>query len=256
MTPRPVSLLVVSPRAIVSAGVTAMLRDSPGIDVHVGGPGDLRHRPRVALIHLGATGFGALDLEILTPPTTSVIGLTDSQHPMTDVVDGVASYVDLGCATEDLRAAVLAAAELAAAARAPRGQHALISALSPREFEILLAITRGLSNHDIANELYLGVNTVKTYIRSAYRRIGARNRSHAILWCVRNGLLAHAESVVPSLGLAPSHRHLVTPREPGRRSGARPGVPASGCPDVDRQRAGPADELVGRAVLPLLAGRR
>ncbi|WP_134768039.1 response regulator transcription factor [Nocardioides sp. 1609] len=216
MTPRAVSLLVVSPRSIVSAGVASMLGDVPGIDVRVGGPAELRHRPQVALVHLGATGFDALDLPVLAPPTVAVIGLTDSQHATRGAVDGVGSYVDLGCAAADLSAAVLTGAQQAAAARAPRGEQALVSALSPREFEILLAMTRGLSNNAIASELYLGVNTVKTYIRSAYRRIGARNRSNALLWCVRNGLVARPGPATESDRLRGAYRQVMAPRQGAR----------------------------------------
>ena len=35
--------------------------------------------------------------------------------------------------------------------------------------------------------MYLSINTVKTYIRSAYRKIGVTGRSHAILWGVDHG---------------------------------------------------------------------
>src|SRR5215218_1602263 len=44
--------------------------------------------------------------------------------------------------------------------------------LSPRETDVLRLVTLGLSNHEIAAELFLSVNSIKTYIRSAYRKIG------------------------------------------------------------------------------------
>ncbi|CAI9417743.1 response regulator transcription factor [Nocardioides sp. T2.26MG-1] len=59
--------------------------------------------------------------------------------------------------------------------------------LSPREAEILALITQGLSNQEIANRAYLSINSVKTYIRSAYRKIGVTRRSQAVLWGVANG---------------------------------------------------------------------
>lgn len=61
--------------------------------------------------------------------------------------------------------------------------------LSLREIEVLTLITRGLSNQEISNEMHLSANTVKTYIRGAYRKIGAERRSQAIVWSAQRGLL-------------------------------------------------------------------
>lgn len=54
--------------------------------------------------------------------------------------------------------------------------------LSGREREVLELIGEGLSNQDIARTLYVTINTVKTYVRGAYRKIGATNRTQALLW--------------------------------------------------------------------------
>ena len=59
--------------------------------------------------------------------------------------------------------------------------------LSPREAEIIALITQGLSNQDVAERAFLSVNTVKTYIRSAYRKIGVANRPQAVIWGMSNG---------------------------------------------------------------------
>jgi len=59
--------------------------------------------------------------------------------------------------------------------------------LSPRETDVLRGVVNGRSNHEIADELYLSVNSVKTYIRSAYRKAGVTTRAQAVAWCVRNG---------------------------------------------------------------------
>jgi DNA-binding NarL/FixJ family response regulator len=59
--------------------------------------------------------------------------------------------------------------------------------LTDRESEVLALITQGRSNREIAQLMYLSVNTVKTYIRSAYRRIGVSGRSHAMLWGIDHG---------------------------------------------------------------------
>jgi DNA-binding NarL/FixJ family response regulator len=59
--------------------------------------------------------------------------------------------------------------------------------LSDRESEVLALITQGLSNADVARLTYLSPNTVKSYIRSIYRKIGVTSRTQAVLWGVRNG---------------------------------------------------------------------
>lgn len=59
--------------------------------------------------------------------------------------------------------------------------------LSSREAEVLALITQGLSNREIADRAYLSANTVKTYIRSAYRKIGVTSRAQAAVWGVENG---------------------------------------------------------------------
>jgi NarL family two-component system response regulator LiaR len=59
--------------------------------------------------------------------------------------------------------------------------------LSPREAEILALITHGLTNPDIAARAFVSINSVKTYIRSAYRKIGVERRSQAVVWAMNNG---------------------------------------------------------------------
>ena len=57
--------------------------------------------------------------------------------------------------------------------------------LSERECEVLELVATGRSNQEIADELYLSINTIKTYIRAAYRKIGASSRSQAVIWVLR-----------------------------------------------------------------------
>ncbi len=59
--------------------------------------------------------------------------------------------------------------------------------LSPREAEVIALITQGLSNQEIATRVFLSINTVKTYIRTAYQKIGVTRRSQAVLWGMQNG---------------------------------------------------------------------
>jgi len=59
--------------------------------------------------------------------------------------------------------------------------------LSYRESEVIALITQGLSNAEIARGMYLSPNSVKSYIRSAYRKIGVVRRSQAVSWGMRHG---------------------------------------------------------------------
>ena len=59
--------------------------------------------------------------------------------------------------------------------------------LSDRESEILALITQGKSNAEVATLTYLSPNTVKSYIRTIYRKIGVGSRTQAVLWGVDHG---------------------------------------------------------------------
>ena len=65
--------------------------------------------------------------------------------------------------------------------------------LSNREARVLALIAQGLSNDQIATQEYLSVNTVKSYIRTAYRKIGVHTRPQAVAWAVRHGVDTDAE---------------------------------------------------------------
>ncbi len=59
--------------------------------------------------------------------------------------------------------------------------------LTPREREIVGLIVGGLSNREIGESLALSINSVKTYIRSAYRKMGVERRTQAVLWGLARG---------------------------------------------------------------------
>lgn len=59
--------------------------------------------------------------------------------------------------------------------------------LTERESEIVALITQGHSNAEIADIVYLSVNSIKSHIRSAYRKMGVSNRVEAVLWGVEHG---------------------------------------------------------------------
>ena len=61
--------------------------------------------------------------------------------------------------------------------------------LTGREADMVSLVTQGLTNDEIARLCFISINSVKTYIRTAYRKMGVTTRSEAVLWGVRHGLL-------------------------------------------------------------------
>ena len=61
--------------------------------------------------------------------------------------------------------------------------------LSPRECEVLAAVSRGLSNSQIGRELYITEATVKTHLLRAYTKLGVDSRTAAVTEALRRGLL-------------------------------------------------------------------
>lgn len=60
--------------------------------------------------------------------------------------------------------------------------------LTERESEIVALITQGKANTEIAELTYLSINSVKTHIRNAYRKMDVESRTQAVLWGIDHGL--------------------------------------------------------------------
>jgi len=111
---------------------------------------------------------------------------------------GAAGYVHKGLSPDQLVDAIIAIHEGTSSESKPAspgldealtmpawpGQNA---GLSPRESEILGFIAQGFTNEEISARAYLSINTVKTYIRTAYRKMGVTSRAQAVGWALRNG---------------------------------------------------------------------
>lgn len=78
----------------------------------------------------------------------------------------------------------------------PGRQHGL----SARESEVLALIAQGLSNQEIADRAFLSINSVKTYIRLAYRKIGVERRTQAVVWATQHGFLPTAVRTIVDHG--------------------------------------------------------
>lgn len=67
--------------------------------------------------------------------------------------------------------------------------------LTPREAYVVALITAGLDNRSLASRAGLSINSVKSYIRTAYRKMDVASRSQAVLWGVSHGYLDHPAAV-------------------------------------------------------------
>ena len=70
----------------------------------------------------------------------------------------------------------------------PQGPPAI--GLTPRETHVVAMIAAGAPNKEIARQLELSMNTVKSHIRTAYRAMGVTSRTQAVLWAVDHGVTA------------------------------------------------------------------
>jgi len=62
------------------------------------------------------------------------------------------------------------------------------SELSNRELAVLEALTRGLSNRQIGEELWVSEQTVKFHLRNVYRKLDVKKRAEAVRWAYSNGI--------------------------------------------------------------------
>lgn len=61
--------------------------------------------------------------------------------------------------------------------------------LSERERDVLRLMAAGLENTEIAKELFIGTQTVKTYVASILAKLDARNRTHAVVIAYKSGFV-------------------------------------------------------------------
>jgi NarL family two-component system response regulator LiaR len=71
--------------------------------------------------------------------------------------------------------------------------------LTAREAEVVALLTQGLTNQEIADKVYLSINSVKTYLRTAYRKMGVNRRSQAVAWGLNHGLAPDHVRIQPGV---------------------------------------------------------
>lgn len=131
-------------------------------------------------------------------PRTAVIlvGATTPQQTAAAMAAGARGVISAGAETGGLVAAVACGL----VALRPRGDEAGIPSQRPatppktqvtnRELQVLRAMSEGRSNAEIGSLLYLSEDTVKTHARRLYRKLGARDRAHAVAAGFRTGLVS------------------------------------------------------------------
>lgn len=186
MPAQPTKVGIVSHQEVLGKGLLAMLAEYPERAEVTG----VERADVVLYDALGVHRTQGVDLEQLARETRAVI-LAVSRDLRPDLraralAAGAHGWISMSVDSAGLVEAVEAAAagqELAGSGD-PLGVRV---ALTAREVEVLALITQGLSNLEIAEHLYLSINSVKTYIRSAYTKIGVSSRTRAVAWCLLHG---------------------------------------------------------------------
>ena len=75
------------------------------------------------------------------------------------------------------------------AAQADKRRKRELPALTDREGEILRLMATGASNAEIAKELYITVETVKTHVGNVLAKVGARDRTQAVIAAYESGFV-------------------------------------------------------------------
>ncbi len=139
---------------------------------------------------------------------------TDDDLVHAALANGAAGYISKGVSARELTAALEGIHEGVEEIYATASTATIVAGdwpgrdegLTQREAEVLALITQGLSNDEVAEMAHLSINSVKTYIRSAYRRIAVDSRTKAVLWGIEHGF-------------RPDHTRVTHPEpDPGSRA--------------------------------------
>lgn len=200
-------ILLADDHELVRDAIAAMLRSETDITIDVAADLDgalaaVRRGPAPDLVLLdymmpGMNGLAGLAAMKSASPAPVAILSGAAPRIVADqaIAAGAAGFLPKTMSTRSLLAAVrfMAAGEIyapialrSAQAEPPPG---LVAAqLTPREMDVLRRLCQGMANKEIARDLDLQEVTVKLHVKTLYRKIGARNRTHAAMLAREAGL--------------------------------------------------------------------
>ena len=202
-------VLVADDQEIVRTGLAMILGAQDGIEVvatAVDGQDAVDHaralRPDVCLLDIRMPRLSGIEAaralagpEVADPMAVVVVTTFDlDEYVYGALLAGARGFLLKDCGPELLTHAVRAAADGGSliaptvttrllrsfAARDTPAQP--VSPLTEREEQVLVAVARGLTNHEVAAELYISLSTVKTHLGALMGKLGARNRVELALW--------------------------------------------------------------------------
>ena len=209
----PIKLLVSDDHDVVRMGLRILLSSEPEIQIVAEARDGLEAlrlahetQPDVALIDVvmpRLDGFATLTRFRAECPRVNVViysGFSNSTFASRSIGLGAAAFIHKDAPTTQLVETIRHAAEGKSAwnrEKLRRVSHALgaMSAgieidapLTQRENEVLVKLTEGLTNKQIATELHISYETVKEHVQHVLRKIGVTDRTQAAVWAVRKAL--------------------------------------------------------------------
>lgn len=200
---RPVRVSVVNDFAVVVAGVAGLLRpyaEEIELVQRVSGGAVTAESDIVLYDSFGQPQGAALKIDDLLPnPGAKLVVYSWNTDPalVRDTMNaGASGYLSKGLDGADLKDALLRIHRgevlTPVAETQPEGEGAgrwpgHDIGLSGREAEMLALLCQGMSNDEIARQTYLGVNTVKTYLRTLFKKLDVQSRTQAVLWGIDHG---------------------------------------------------------------------
>ena len=206
MTKELIRVLVVEDHHVVRQGLVALLNVVDGLEV-VGEAADgveaiaqyRKHLPDIALIDLRLprlTGVEVIERIRMETPHARFIVLTtyDGDEDIYRALQvGARAYLLKGMTSEELIAAIRAVhagkSHIPPAIAQRLAERMGTEELTPREFDVLEQIVRGLSNKDIATELEISEATVKTHINNLLSKLGVTDRTQAATAALQRGIV-------------------------------------------------------------------